>query len=168
MQTLQPRGQIGFRLIRDTDRDFLFDLYAETREWEFRLTRWSPEDKRDFLERQFTLREQGYRMQFPGAVFRILQLDGEDIGRLTVDRQDDCLRIIDLTIAAPWRGRGIGTDLLRSLINEAHGGKVPVRLSVERNNPAMALYTRHGFVVTGEMGTHLALEWRPPSGPRWI
>ena len=66
------------------------------------------------------------------------------------------------------RGRGIGTDLLRSLMNEAHGGKVPVRLHVEKHSPALNLYLRHGFRAVSDAGHHVAMEWMPNTGPREI
>lgn len=168
MQIIAPKGKVSFRQIQDSDRDFLFALYASTREWEFQLTTWSEADKRDFLTRQFDAQDRSYRMSNPGAAFRIIQMDGADIGRLYVDRQDDCLRIIEFTIAPDWRGRGIGTDILRALMNEAHGGKVPVRLSVEKNSPAINLYRRHEFAITGDMRSHFAMEWRPATGPREV
>lgn len=161
-------GQVAFRVIHATDTAFLFRVYASTRDWEFRLTTWSEADKADFLRRQFDLQDRHYEQAFPTAVRRIVTLDGVDVGRLYVQRQDDCLRIIEFSFLPEARGRGIGTDILRSLLNEAHGGKVPVRLSVERGSPAVRLYQRHGFQVTGQAGHHLALEWRPATGPREI
>ena len=168
MQPLLPKGKVTFRPIQDSDTAFLLRLYASTREWEFELTRWSDADKQDFLERQFKTQDMAYRMTFLGAAFRIIQMDGVDVGRLYVDRTDTCLHIIDFTLAPEWRGRGIGTDLLRALMNEAHGGKVPVRLSVLKNNPAVNLYLRHGFRAMRDVGHHYELEWRPHTVPREI
>jgi RimJ/RimL family protein N-acetyltransferase len=166
MQQQSPR--IGFRVIHAGDAPFLFRLYASTREWEFRLTQWPEDEKQAFLKRQFQAQDQHYKRAFPGAVFRIVQLGAQDIGRLYIDRQDDNLRIIEFSLLPDWRGRGIGTDILRSLMNEAHGGKVPVRLSVERNSPALRLYLRHGFRATGESRHHLQMEWRPELSPAMI
>ena len=162
------QNKISFRVIGNEDNSFLRRLYASTREWEFELTQWSPADKDDFLSRQFEIQDQYYKTTYLGAVFRIIQLDGADIGRLYIDRRDDHLLIIDLTLLPGYRGKGIGTDILRSLLNEAHGGKVPVRLHVERNSPALSLYLRHGFKVTGTNGNHYAMEWRPDLGPREV
>jgi GNAT superfamily N-acetyltransferase len=168
-QAPQPvRLQVAFRVIHDADRAFLLRVYASTREWEFRLTVWTEADKADFLRRQFEMQDRDYQQAFPAAVRRIVTLDGVDIGRLYVQRQDDCLRIIEFSLLPEARGRGIGTDILRSLLNEAHGGKVPVRLSVARGSPALRLYARHGFRVVGQAGHHLALEWRPDLGPREV
>ncbi|MFW2541888.1 GNAT family N-acetyltransferase [Primorskyibacter sp. 2E107] len=168
MQTLFPKGTVTFRPTQDTDRAFLMSLYASTREWEFRIAQWSPEDKRDFLEQQFKTQDTAYRMQFLGASFLIIEMDGQPIGRLYVDRQDDCLYIIEFTLAEGWRGRGIGTDIVKSLLNEAWGGKVPARLSVELTNPAQSLYRRLGFRPLRQTPTHLHMEWRPDLTPREI
>ncbi|AKO96783.1 Acetyltransferase [Marinovum algicola DG 898] len=164
----RPRGQVAFRLIHDTDRPFLKYLHATTRAWEFELVAWEETEKARFLKQQFEAQDLSYQRSFPKANRHIITLDGVDIGRLYLDRQDDVLYIIEFSLLPQYQGRGIGTDILRSLLNEAHGGKVPVRLKVERLNPAQRLYLRHGFVQTGVVGHHLALEWRPQLGPREV
>lgn len=168
MLATPPKGQVTFRVIHDADRPFLIRVYASTRAEEFRHSGWTETETLDFLTRQFDLQAASYRTGHPGAVHRIIQLDGADIGRLIVDRQDDCLRLIDLSLLPDCCGRGIGTDILRSLMNEAHGGKVPMRLHARRNGRALPLYLRHGFRVTGTQGVYVALEWRPQTGPREI
>jgi GNAT superfamily N-acetyltransferase len=164
----RTRGAISFRVIHDVDGPFLRRVHASTREWELGLTLWSEAERADFLDRQFDLQDLHYRRTYPGAIFRIVVLDGIDIGRLYVDRRDDCLRILELSLLTPHRGRGIGTDILRSLLNEAHGGKVPVRLQVERESPALRLYLRHGFRPVGQRGHHLEMEWKPDLRKREI
>ena len=48
------------------------------------------------------------------------------------------------------RGRGTGTALLRALVASAAGDRlVGLSLSVERDNPALALYRRLRFVEVG-------------------
>ena len=168
MQIVQPKGQISFRPVRDSDRDFLMSLYASTRAWERQHTTWSDSEWAAFLTGQFDAQDRHYRMTFLGAAFLIVQLDGADIGRLYLDRQDECLRIVEITLTPEKRGIGIGTDILRSLMNEAHGGKVPIRMSVEQSNPALALYLRHGFRPKGNVQDRIELEWLPETGPREI
>ncbi len=165
---LKPKGKIEFRIIHDSDEAFLERLYASTREWEFELAIWKDDEKDNFLKRQFKAQTQAYQQSYIGAVHRIIQLDTVDIGRLIIQRADDHMRIVDLSLLPEFRGGGIGTDILRSLLNEAHGGKVPVRLHAEHNSPALNLYLRHGFVKIGERGQYFALEWRPQTGPREI
>ena len=128
MQPHLSRGKIAFRPVRDEDRAFLLALYAETRAAEFQGGLWPEADRDRFLTGQFDAQARHYRAAFPGASHTVVQCGAVDIGRLTADRQDDCLRIIDFIIAAAWRGQGIGSDILRALMHEAQGGKVPVRL----------------------------------------
>ncbi|MEP4053045.1 MAG: GNAT family N-acetyltransferase [Litorimonas sp.] len=157
---LENRGKVEFRIISDADREFLFDVYASSREWEFTHTVWTAEEKEKFLRGQFKVQDQAYQMTYLGAIRRIIQLDGKDIGRLYVDRQDDHLLIIDFAILSQFRNRGIGSDILKSLINEAYGAKVPVKLHVLRASPALEFYERHGFKKTHVEGHHFAMEWR--------
>ena len=54
---------------------------------------------------------------------------------------------------ASRRGRGYGAELLTSLLAQAkEDGFGAVSLSVEPDNPALALYERHGFEKVGERG----------------
>ncbi|MEL7091705.1 MAG: GNAT family N-acetyltransferase [Pseudomonadota bacterium] len=162
MQPLFPKGQVSFRIIENDDQPFLFRLFCSTRAPEMdALIGWGDGDKQHFLEGQFAAQTQGYATNFIGAVHRIIQLDGVDVGRLIVNRADDHMRIIDLSLVPEARGKGLGTDILRSLLNEAHGGKVPVRLAVTPDNPAARLYVRHGFVARETRGYHVEMEWRP-------
>lgn len=156
-----PKGQVTFRLIDNADEPFLLDLYKSTRAEEMSYAVMSDGDKAHFLEGQFKMQSEGYATAFLGASHRIIQLDGMDVGRLIVLRADDVLRIIDLSLIPSVRRRGLGGDILRSLMNEAHGGKVPVRLAVEVHNPAIRLYLRHGFTAIETRGNHYEMEWSP-------
>lgn len=55
---------------------------------------------------------------------------------------------LSIGVAPSWRGRGIGTRLLRALQGHAReAGVRAVSLSVEDGNAAARLYRREGFVV---------------------
>jgi ribosomal protein S18 acetylase RimI-like enzyme len=61
----------------------------------------------------------------------------------------------ELTIAVvpSRRGRGLGDQLLTRLFAQAReDGFAAVSLSVEPDNPALALYERHGFRKVGDRG----------------
>ncbi len=67
------------------------------------------------------------------------------------------------------RGTGLGGALLRELVAVAAAAGVPgLSLSVHRDNPALRLYERHGFVRVGRLGeSHtMLLEPLPPAPPR--
>ena len=68
-------------------------------------------------------------------------------GRIVVDRPGNRLYIVDQAIVPELRGRGIGTAIMRSLMDEAAALGVPVTLQVaSSNDPSMRLYLRLGFV----------------------
>ena len=143
------------------DRDLLFRIYASTREDELALTDWDDEQKRAFLTQQFTAQDAHYRTHYPGAVFGLIVLDGDPVGRLYVHRRPDEIRIMDIALLPPQRNRGIATALLRDLQTEAAASSKPLTIHVEQFNPAFRLYTRLGFRPIAEHGVYLLMEWRP-------
>ncbi|MEM1127772.1 MAG: GNAT family N-acetyltransferase [Bacteroidota bacterium] len=54
---------------------------------------------------------------------------------------------LSMALLPAYRGRGVGTALLRRLLAEAAGQFDGVSLSVSASNPARRLYERAGFVV---------------------
>jgi ribosomal protein S18 acetylase RimI-like enzyme len=68
----------------------------------------------------------------------------------------------ELTIAVDpmWRGRGIGTELLGSVIEAARAFCVYISLSVSQDNPAIRLYQRMGFEALGGSGISVTMRRR--------
>jgi hypothetical protein len=62
--------------------------------------------------------------------------------------------------AADSCNRGIGTALLRQLQAEAQAAGKPLRIHVERFNPAPGLHARLGFKQIEDKRVYLFLEWR--------
>jgi len=61
---------------------------------------------------------------------------------------------LGLAVARPFRGQGVGRQLLRSLIECASRHAYPsLSLSVAPDNPARGLYESEGFRKIGEVGT---------------
>ena len=55
---------------------------------------------------------------------------------------------LGIGVAAAWRGRGVGQDLLRAIAALAsQAGIAQISLSVERKNFARTLYLSEGFTV---------------------
>jgi ribosomal protein S18 acetylase RimI-like enzyme len=67
---------------------------------------------------------------------------------------DDETPEVGLAVAGAFRQRGIGRQLLRSLIQHAEQHSYPaLSLSVAPENPARRLYESEGFRKVGEVGT---------------
>ena len=153
---------VTLRPITDEDLGFLRDLYASTREEELaQATDWSPEQKRAFLTQQFEAQHHHYRTYYTGASFDLVVGDGRPIGRLYVSRWEREIRVIDIAMVPAARGHGIGSALLRELLDEAAQTGRCVSIHVERFNPAQRLYRRLGFRAVDDTGPYLLMEWRP-------
>lgn len=152
---------IALRPYQDPDRDFLFKLYASTRLDEIAPFGWPPAQQDAFLRMQFTAQQQWYSMSYAKAEHQIIEHDGAPIGRLMVSWQQPAAVLIDIALLPEYRAKGIGSALLRELIEQCDQRKLPFRLQVLRTNPALRLYERLGFVRTEEDQIYIHME-RPP------
>jgi ribosomal protein S18 acetylase RimI-like enzyme len=150
--------RVVLRPAGDADRPFLERTYASTRVDELALLPWTDEQKSGFIAHQFEAQDAHYRSHYSDAGFNVIEVDGEPAGRLYVHRGRSEIRIVDIVLAPPFRGRGIGTRLLAALIAEADDGGLKLSIHVEVNNPARRLYERLGFVHAGEHGIYLLME----------
>jgi ribosomal protein S18 acetylase RimI-like enzyme len=94
--------------------------------------------------------EAGFQQQWKVTQVRIIVLDGLDVGWLQSIEREDGLFIGQLFVDGAFQGRGVGTDVLHRLIDEAEESSQPVLLSVVKSNPAIRLYQRLGFCITHE------------------
>jgi len=155
--------QLLLRPISDKDLPFLSLLYHSTREDEMALVDWPEQQKIDFLNMQFNAQHQHYLQHFVHAEFDIIELDGEPVGRLYLDRREDEIRIVDISLLPAFRGRGIGSRYLDDIMSEARGKKISVRIHVESFNPALRFYQRLGFQHKDTNGVYHLMEWLPGS-----
>ncbi len=140
------------------DAEFLYRVYASTREDEFSSMGWDPSQQEQFLRFQFRIQDVQYRQNYPKASFYVICIEGEPSGRLYLDRGPAEYRVIDISLLPACRHRGIGTLILQGIIAEAEAAALPVKLSVVMDNPARHLYERLGFTVTGDNGVYLSME----------
>ena len=152
---------IAFRPITPEDEPLLLQVYASPRLEELAPLGWSPEQQLAFLTQQFHAQHQHYQRHYAAAEFLVILLDGRPGGRLYVDRQEEALLIVDIALLPEYRGLGIGSHLLRALLDEAGAAGKPVRIHVEKFNPALRLYERLGFSVIADHGVYWFME-RPP------
>lgn len=148
------------RTSSEQDQPFLFALFCDVRAPEFALADLPPPALEALLKMQFQAQASSYALRFPLARDVLLWSGQERIGRMLVDR-GDAIHLINIGLTAAHRGRGIGTVLLRSLLDEARDQHLVVKLEVRHGNPALRLYQRLGFAVTGDNGMDIAMECRP-------
>jgi GNAT superfamily N-acetyltransferase len=146
------------------DGDFLLSLYASTRRPDLAGLGWSEKEQDDFIRMQFDAQTRHYRESFPDATYSVVCVAGERAGRLIVNRADNAIVIVDITLAPKFRRIGIGGSLVRRLLDEADTDRLRVRCHVLKNSDARRFWERAGFVARAEDGVYVAME-RAPQGP---
>jgi ribosomal protein S18 acetylase RimI-like enzyme len=92
----------------------------------------------------------GFRQRWDVTQVKIITLDGTDIGWLQGCVKEDVLFLAQLFVDRAWRGQGIGTAMVKDLIQEAARAGRALTLGVVKTNPALRLYKRLGFHTTHE------------------
>jgi GNAT superfamily N-acetyltransferase len=152
---------ITLRPVTEADDDFLFSVYASSRAEELARVPWNDEQKDAFLRMQFTAQKQHYAAQHPEAAHEIICADGTPVGRIYLDRSSEAFHILDITVLAEHRNGGIGSFVLRQVVDEAARAAKPVTIYVENFNPSRRLFNRMGFEQVEEKGFHLLLKKSP-------
>jgi ribosomal protein S18 acetylase RimI-like enzyme len=159
-------GALRLRPERKEDQAFRMSLFRDSRPPEFALLlrQVGPEAFAELIRFQFQAQTMSYRASFPQARFDIIELDGTPVGRIVVDRPGAEIHIVDQAVTPALRSRGIGTAIMRSLMDEAAGAGLPVRLKVaSSNDPSTRLYLRLGFVPINSVPFYVEMEWRATS-----
>jgi len=150
--------KISLRPVGPSDEGFLLKVYASTRTEEMALTGWTQGQIDAFLEMQYNAQRQHYREHYADASFDVVLVDGQPAGRLYLQRRKDEHRVVDIALLPEFRGKGIGRGMLEDIIATAAKEGKAVRIHVERNNPALHLYQRLGFVPIGDSGVYYLME----------
>jgi GNAT superfamily N-acetyltransferase len=152
---------VTLRPVEPDDEEFLYRVYASTRQEELAQTNWSEPQKETFLRQQFEAQSHYYREYYPEATFDVILTDDQPAGRLYVARWPEEIRIVDIALLPEHRGMGIGAHLLNALISESEESGKTLSIHVERFNPALRLYERLGFREVEDKGVYLLMERQP-------
>ena len=157
--------QLNVRPARDEDEPFLDELRAEldNERLLFDHAMLEEEEKKLLLE----IQNEAYKRHYENADWEkmhcIIEFDGKPVGTFINFYDDEEIRLADIVIAKSHRGLGVGFAVIQGVQGEAENSKRPLRLHVEKTNPALQLYEQMGFRLLEDRGSHLFLEWTPPS-----
>ena len=140
------------------DEAFLFNLYASTRE---DLAFLEEPQRSALLMVQFAAKKRHYDVNFPEARREIVLLGDKPIGKLTTVKTEQEIRLADIALLPEYRNMGIGSRMIRDMLDFADREGLPVELHVSRQNRAMCLYRRLGFSVKETDEVSCLME-RPP------
>ncbi|KWX20877.1 hypothetical protein AFM11_27655 [Mycolicibacterium wolinskyi] len=127
---------VSLRPATADDFEFFFELHKQTLgPYVDQVWGWDDDVQRAHLQRTMN----------PERT-QVIVADGIDIGRLNVEDQPGEVFLGLIEIAPPYQGRGIGAELIETLLDDAFARGKQVRLNVLRvNSRAYRLYRRLGF-----------------------
>ncbi|WP_281558555.1 GNAT family N-acetyltransferase [Thalassomonas sp. RHCl1] len=128
---------IGFRKATEQDIAFLLDLRRKTMSPHLRKAGIFMSEEQH-LERIHEFFNDSH----------IILRDRKPIGLLKLGMKPGSLHIRQLQILPKCQGMGIGSKVLAVVKKRALQLSVPITLNVLLDNPARALYIRHGFQIT--------------------
>jgi len=141
----------SLRPVTAEDYEFLLDLQLTTmRECVEATWGWIEEDQRN-----------RFRERFAPGNGQVIVFDGKDVGFVLVEEKGDELFLAEIQIAHDMQDRGIGSAVVRDLIEKAMGMNLLLVLTVLRANRAKKLYDRLGFQVVNEDDEGFYMRWPP-------
>jgi ribosomal protein S18 acetylase RimI-like enzyme len=103
-----------------------------------------------------------FHERFDASGGQVIQVDGVDVGELLVEERPDELFLVRLALLPDWQGRGIGSALVRMLVDRARELESALVLQVFKTNIRAAhLYESLGFVRTDESETDAFMRLEP-------
>lgn len=158
---LPGEGNVCLRPVTAEDDEFLLTVYTSSREEELAQVVWAEGQKDAFVRWQFEMQRREYDAHFPDARYEVILVEGRPAGRIWVGSDDKEIRLLDIALLKEFQNRGIGTFLLRRLMDEAAAANKLLRHMVFiLNTEAQRFYERLGFVVFEEVGAYKHMEWK--------
>ena len=149
------------RPMTDDDSMLLFELYASSRADELSRSGWATPQQRSFFRMQAQNQERYFLRHHDHLDRRTICINGFSAGRLLVDRPDHAVTIVDLALLPAFRGRGVGSLLIRCLLEEAAEADLPVHVEMPKDSPSVATFMRLGFRSSDDLGDRWHLVWNP-------
>ena len=138
------------------DEPFVRDLILDTISAELGASAW-PEPMRGHL---LAIQCQGRRHS--GGQSLIILHHGDAVGWLLLAALPFEIRLIEIMVAGTMQGMGIGSGVIREVLESARAQGLPLRLSVNvTNERAVKLYLRLGFRPVENDEVQLRMEALP-------
>ena len=157
------QGRVVLRPERADDADFLYALFRSHALSDLAAMPADDAMKESLLRMQFRSQTATYRAQNPDARFDILERDGVPFGRFIVAEDNGIATFVDFALLPGNRGAGLGTEVVRWMLDWVAERCAVVRLSILCNNlPSLRMTSRVGFVPVRQAPPFVLLEWRRP------
>jgi len=125
---------------------FIKELFFQYKTQELQAYSWPSEVLLPLLEMQFKAQRDAYQKQFPHSEEFILSEDNSPVGWLLINKAET-YHIVNIIVHDDYRGKNIGTRTVQEVIKQANRENKKVTLTVNKNSPALKLYSRLGFKI---------------------
>ncbi len=142
--------EIELRQAKVADTKFLWDVFRVSMKDYITQTRGEWNEQRE---------ESQFRHQLDLSAAQVIRSNDLEVGFIMAPIKDGARWVHTICIVPEHQNRGIGTEVIRSVIAEAQTRKMPLYLSVLKVNPARRLYERLGFVVIEETKHHFRMKF---------
>lgn len=129
--------------------DFLFNLHRQTF-YSYVEQIWGWDEER---------RTTDFPKELSESPFTMVRYVGEDVDCISVMDAGEALDLNYIAILPDFQSKGLGTQLVRSLKNQAIAKEIPIQLRVLKVNPAKRLYERLGFKATVKNDVQPYRQW---------
>jgi len=142
---------MNLRTANPEDFDFLYRLHrAAIKDYVAQTWGWDEAWQQNY-----------FRQQFNPSANQIIVSQGQDVGVVSVSEKDSEIFLSNIELLPEFQGRGIGTSVIRAVLEDAKRKEKAVVLRVLKVNPVRRLYERLGFSVAGETATHYLMKAVP-------
>jgi GNAT superfamily N-acetyltransferase len=158
-------GGLSLRFVTPKDETFLLDMFMAARPW-FRWADLERDAIRALYEQQWRITREGTGATYPEHLDFVVEKTGQAVAHLVVDLGYHDWRVSQLEVHPLARGKGIGSDVVRSLQAAAGGSGLPLSVSTLMTAPhAIRFWAGLGFRLAAETPPMLQLVWLPPGRP---
>lgn len=155
---------ITFEPITPAHKELIYDIFRDIHP-ELTSIEGMAEDQMEMMLRfQFEIRQEQLRQLYPDAQYNLIIFDGEAAGLVYTDSGSD-LRIIEIGLFEKYRRKGIGSYVIRNIIEKADTLDKNVSLQVLWcNNTAYQFYKKLGFSLLHNNGAVYEMIYRCNTG----
>ena len=139
------------RFATPDDYDLIYALKTESiRPYVEKIWGWDEDYQKKDFDGDFSNMEQ----------FNVIEIDGKFVGFVQYYFDYPYFEVVEIHLLPEFRGKGIGTDILRYLQKVCIAQDRKIRIGCfKENHRAKHLYQKLGFMQTEETDTHYILEY---------
>ena len=92
---------------------------------------------------------------------KIILYDKQSIGTIYINENKDHIEIEQFILKSEFQNQGIGSYILKDIMNKADSSELTIKLMYLRQNPVASLYSRMGFQVVKDDDEFIWVERKP-------